>query len=49
MKQSRKEFMKWFFHIDWTDLTNYVALALSALLLWWGIKTIIQVIATPLG
>lgn len=41
IKQSRKDFLKWFFHVDWGDLTNYIALALSAVLLWWGIKTIV--------
>ena len=48
MKQRTKEFMKWFFHVDWADLTNYIALALSALLLWWGLKTIINVISTSI-
>jgi len=35
------EFLKWYLHIDWKDITNYVALTGAALLLWWGIKTII--------
>ena len=49
MKKETKEFLKWFFHIDWSDLTNYVAILLAAFLLWWGIKTIIKVITTPLS
>ncbi|MBU0461189.1 MAG: hypothetical protein KJ574_01245 [Nanoarchaeota archaeon] len=49
MKPETKEFLRWFLHIDWTDLTNYVALLLAALLLWWGIKTIIQVMVSSLA
>lgn len=37
------DFLKWFFHVDLADWTNYAALALAALLFWWGIKTIISV------
>ncbi|MBW2997446.1 hypothetical protein KY349_03865 [Candidatus Woesearchaeota archaeon] len=36
-----KEFLKWYLHVDWKDITNYIALIIAALLLWWGIKTMI--------
>lgn len=39
-----KDFFRWYFHIDFKDITNYIALVLAILLLWWGIKTIIAVI-----
>jgi hypothetical protein len=35
------EFFKWYLQIDWKDITNYIALIIAILLLWWGIKTII--------
>jgi hypothetical protein len=39
---SVKEFLKWYLHIDWKDITNYIALIIAILLLWWGIKSIIS-------
>lgn len=43
-----KEFLNWYLHVDWKDMTNYIALVIAALLLWWGIKTIIASFsATP--
>ncbi|MBU2561596.1 MAG: hypothetical protein KKD17_04815 [Nanoarchaeota archaeon] len=35
------DFFKWYLHIDWKDITNYIALIFAILLFWWGIKTII--------
>jgi hypothetical protein len=35
------EFLKWYLNIDWKDITNYIALTVAVLLLWWGLKTII--------
>lgn len=48
MKRKTKEFLKWFFRVDWSDMSNYFALALAALLLWWGLKTIIGAMFAPL-
>ncbi|MBW2967840.1 hypothetical protein KY362_05120 [Candidatus Woesearchaeota archaeon] len=36
-----QDFLKWYFHIDLKDWTNYIAIVLAALLLWWGIKSMI--------
>jgi hypothetical protein len=35
------EFLKWYFNVDLRDWTNYIALIIAILLLWWGIKSII--------
>ncbi len=34
-----KEFAKWYFYVDFKDVTNYVAFVMAAILLWWGFKT----------
>ncbi len=43
------DFLRWFFHVDFKDWTNYAALLLAGFLFWWGIKTIIQTMTTPLS
>jgi len=35
-----KEFLKWYLGVDLRDWTNYIALIIAILLLWWGIKSI---------
>jgi hypothetical protein len=36
------EFVRWFFHVDFSDWTNYIALLVAIGLLWFGITTILQ-------
>lgn len=36
-----RDFLVWYLHIDFKDITNYIALVMAILLFWWGIKTII--------
>jgi hypothetical protein len=44
------EFVRWFFHIDFSDWTNYIALLIAIFLLWWGIKTIVMTLTlAPTG
>ncbi|NQU79812.1 hypothetical protein HQ545_08655 [Candidatus Woesearchaeota archaeon] len=35
------EFLKWYIQIDFKDVTNYIAIIMAILLLWWGIKSMI--------
>lgn len=44
-KQRIRDFLKWYFHIDFKDITNYIALAIAIFLLWWGIKSIMSALA----
>lgn len=42
------DFLKWYFRIDFKDITNYIALVMAILLLWWGIKNIMSAMSlTP--
>jgi len=36
-----KDFLKWYLDFDIKDWTNYIALIIAILLLWWGLKSII--------
>jgi hypothetical protein len=36
-----RDFLKWYLNVDLRDWTNYIALTVAILLLWWGIKSII--------
>lgn len=37
-----------FTYVDWGDKSNWVAIALSAFLFWWGIKNIIRALTTDI-
>jgi hypothetical protein len=41
-KPKLQDFFKWYLHIDFKDLTNYIAFVMAVFLLWWGIKTIMH-------
>lgn len=43
------DFLRWFFSVDLKDWTNYIALMLAIFLFWWGIKTIMTALSTPLA
>jgi len=39
------DFFKWYLHIDWKDITNWVAIILAVLLFWYGISNIISALS----
>lgn len=44
-KKNMKEFMKWYFHVDFKDITNYIAFLLAVFLFWWGISSILKALS----
>lgn len=40
-----RNFIRWFFTVDFKDWTNYVAIVLAGFLFWWGIKNIMKAMA----
>lgn len=43
------EFLKWYFRVDLKDASNYIALLIAAVLLWWGLKTMLATVSVGLS
>lgn len=43
--QPKKNFLHWYLSFDTKDFWNYIFLGLAIGLMWWGVKTIVSVVA----
>jgi hypothetical protein len=47
-KSGLKDFLRWYFRVDLKDTSNYIALLIAAVLLWWGLKTMLATFSVGL-